>query len=592
MDTTGKDFRPHRRDRKLLSLIACMLTLTFLAFFCGEVRVLLHTGLVLIPCLLVAFFLLICLIVRKILLDRAIYHPKIVIDGQQVTVTLRTAGTHVQEYVRERASQLAIQGEIDTYYIPGSWRYIDAYVFGKGPHQAIVMTGGLLSLFVRRKHGDFERFKFVVDHELGHIAGRDTSLLYLARAALFSAPLLIPIKVLLMIMIGWSTVRSAYSDVFPGFLESSTFISPNAIPIRHSASDSFVVLFFVLFSIASLALVCCLYVAVVRHREFLADRFAMINGSDREAGARFMEDLLSGAPLPSSPAHAFHGSLRWHPHTLDRIAQISAGDATTVPERLALVTVVLTLISIRMIIGNTTSPREFTWDDHSLIPGSAAFALLIGFVVDSFLDDGLQRPARQQLKYQTSELIRLFVWTSILAGVLASVAYLGARPTQSFGLQPYAGFESLIDVELTERTLLVFSAPICILAFGLAFIAVSRLQLDIQVPGMGRLLAGSALAILVLWAGGQFTDGMMRSYRSERYAAYWQARVQLVQEGGRRRLSNPYGLDPGIASKRENEDRALLPEELTFMRDQMEHQFQPPFAFVALWQGPLRAGIL
>lgn len=605
------------QDRRVLSLVICMVSLALAVLFSGEVRVLLRANDYWTPVLLVAAFLVACLIVRRILIDRAVYHPEVILNGKRHGVQLEPAHPLVQRYVAERASELGLNVEIETSYVPGSWRAVDAYVFGQGLHQSLVVTGGLQTLYLRRRPGEMERFQFIVDHELGHIAAEDTSLLYLARAVLVVSPLFLVVKICLIYVIGRDLILRAYTDVFPAVLETS-YLWLTDVPLPKSVPEWFVWSFFLVFTVGAAALLFNLYVALVRRREFLADRFAVVNSTDHAKAVEAMKELLYGAPLPQAPPHAFLGGMKWHPHPVDRVQQIYVSVTGPIPERLGAITVILTLIAIRFLLGISTDPREDSWDVKVLVPASAAFVLLIGLVLDSFLPPPTAASKGDRVKNQFIELTRLIAWSLSAAALLWFPSQFFNNP-QINRFSSQVGFQYLIDVESVERTLLYFSLPVVVAVFGIVSIAVSQFASSHPLNSpFFRVLGVSAAAVLILWAASVVVGRPLRAYRASKYAEYWSSRVQSIQEGRANTdvfhnlladhpslaTSSNYpitfddpkmeeiGSEPGTNEQKYNSYRRLLPMELKLVHSRLAHEFSPPLAFVTLWQGPIRVSLL
>ncbi len=639
------------RDGRMVAMLVCIIALLVTVLFSGEIRVLLRAGDYWSPILLVSFFLIACLITRRVMLERAVFRPIVLLNGVKKRVDLAPAHARVQEYVRQRAAELSLHVEIETCYVPGSWRTVDAYVFGSGLYQTVVVTGGLQALFLRRAPGEMERFRFVIDHELGHIAGQDTNVLYMARAGLVTAPMFIPVKLWLIWILNPARVLSAYTDVLPGSLDASYLFSPT-VPFFTEASKTFVVSFFVALGLIVLFLLASLYVGIVRRREFVADRYAVVHSADKSEAIEAMKSLMyGGKPMALAPAQAFLGRFRWHPGSVERVMQVTGEAVSAIPERLGIAVVVVTLLALRLLLGVTTDPREESWDVLTLIPVSGAFSILIGVVLESFLEDGR---AQGKVQAQIAILFQLTFWTAVASGLAAWGFSLVGQPKQGgFSRSNLAGFEHLIAVEQFERVLLFLSLPATLLIFGTVFIVLNRAWTLPRPDGPIRFLrtaVGSAIAVLLLWGAGSVFDGPMRSYRAEKYAAYWKERVAIVQEGKWDQVSfldslrqyaqltgNPtpaipsasgadsksgtkeatkeekngspaqpakdgnspddtpahFGVTPGSETADSlKEYRSLLPWELDIARRRMGHEFSPPLAFVTLWEGPLRASML
>jgi Zn-dependent protease with chaperone function len=596
-----------RRDGKLVCFVCCMWLLTLIAVFGGEVRLFLHSGNLSIPIALGASFFLGCLMVRRWLVDRSAIRTRLYVGGKWRSVELAPGHPKVTAYIQERAAELGLAEEIDCYYLPSTWTSVDAYVFGSGDHHAVVVTGGLQALYIRRRPGELERFKVVIDHELGHIAGRDTSLLYLARAILLCGLMLVPIKVLFMVAVGSDLTLRSYKDMFPRHIDVSLLLL--GIPlttIPEGPSDWFIIVFIVAFSALLLLAVGYFYVVIARRRELLADRFAFAHSPDHIATERALREVLVGPALVGTPPHAFLGSLRWHPSAQERLNTLRAAIVAAIPSTIGIVMVVLTLLATRFIFGELTSPQTTPLSGDVWLPVSAAFAILLGYITDRFLDDGQSRPWREEVVRRLAELGRLVTWTAVVCAVLALIFYWYSSPGEARYMM--RGLDHMYDVELAERTLLILSAIPTIAAFGLA---VTMAALLCHLRGVspllqsGSVLVGSALAVFLLWGIGEIFHGIIQANRLSHYETYHQERVTRFDE--ERGLAKPTALkelkefgfamqspdDSEFGGRRKQEfedyEQNFLPGEFWIMKSRVQQKdFAPPFSFIALGHAPLR----
>jgi Zn-dependent protease with chaperone function len=577
------------RDPRLVGFLTCMLAVTVVAVIGGEVRILVKGGDAITASTLGLAFLVACLLVRKLLIDWAMYRPRVLIDQKWHRVELRPAHDRVQAYVRERARELGFKEEIELFYLPGTWRAVDAYVLGIGRHQAIVVSGGLQALFLLGRPDDLDRFRFVIDHELGHIASADTSLLYLARAILICAILFLPVKALFALMFGSRIIIAAYSQMLPIFIFDS-FFGRGATVLAGPPSELFVMIFFLLFTTGSLIMIGYFYIAIVRHREILADRFAYRHSADPAKSRSAMESVLDGRPLAASPPHGFLGSLRWHPKTSERIRSLGASAIASIPDHIGIVMVVLALLSFRLVLGDITSPREDAGAGGDLVPLAAIFALLVGFVVNCFISSE-RGPAPQALAV-------MVVWTALASAALSVVVLMLSQPGWLVAAR-LDGFEHLVTVEVFERILLIVSAPVTIAVFGFCHCVVptfSRRGMAFTAQLL-RNVAVAAVSVLVLWILGDVTGHFIKQYRMEKYEAYKRTRIEVVSANQKTTEKNSTDAEQSVdrfmsfgsrQSEYEHYPPELLNAEIALMHGRVMRAFNPPFAFIALWQAPLR----
>lgn len=596
------------RDGQLLAFLCCMWVLTLLGTLGGELRLILHQGGYVLATFLMATFYLACFLTRTLLIDQAVFHPKVVKNGKAISVQLLPALDVVRDHVRGRARELGIPGTLHVYYLPGTWTSVDAYVFGASSNQIVVVTGGLLSLYVPADDHRMSRFRFIVDHELGHVAGRDTDLLYLARATLIVGAGLLLLKCVLIAAIGPDAILHTYSNVFPRSIAPAGFIGPTSLVFSHGPGTPLVVAFFSLFTAFCLGISAYFYVAIARRREELADRFAIRHSEDRERAKDAMTTLLTSSPLSTAPPHAFLGSKRWHPSAQERLDSVHAHHVESIPYRLRMVMVVLTFFVIRFMLGDITSPLMPERDISGLIVASAAYALMMGLIVDLVLRDGEQRSTAAELRHVGWQILSLVGWTAMVSLVLA-LAHGTLRMTDSFVRDGLEGGEFLIDVEITERTWLILSMPIAIGAFGVSHLLLSPWRNQARLFHQRALfnLASSSVAIGLLVVIGAWVAKPVSDYRLAKFEAYWNARVQTLETGKRaneRRieklrgglehlgLPRPEATDLFGFKRDVREELNLFPEESVFFASRLADPFLPPLSVIALWQAPLRGTAL
>lgn len=596
------------RDGRLEAFLLCMWAVMLMATLGGELRLLIRSGGHFWAVLLVIAFYVACFLTRAWLVDRTVFKPSVKRGEKTIPVKLSPALREVDAYVQARAAQLGITDNIHVYYIPGTWRSVDAYVFGATSHQIVVISGGLHALFTSSRAEDLERFRFVIDHELGHIAGRDTNLLYLARATLWVGAVALAVKILFIMVLGPELALRPYIEMFPSAVRPSLWNELALFP--KNPNEAFVIGFFALFTGFCLGLSAYFYVLIARRREELADRYAVAHSQDRQRAVETMRHLLSGEPLSTLPPHAFLGSLRWHPPAQARLDSVVAASVAAIPEIIGNVMVVLTLLTIRFMLGDIANDRGSEgYDRTGLIVASAAYMLLIGAVLGLMSRDGVVRGRRAQCMHIARTSMSLIGWTFLVSAALACVAYLFVSPPAD-SRNAMEGGQFIADIETTERTLLIMSAPIVVAAFAVAsmILSVWRMPSDTfawrTIVNLGR----SAIALSILFFAGAMMNGTVVAYRYAKYDAYWNARMLALQTGKRSYERDFEALPAEIKKlmplapdkddfdpfRREDIRSALrfLPGESQVFAMRVGIAFSPPFSFVALWQAPIRSTLL
>lgn len=585
------------------AFLVCMWVVMLMGTLGGELRYLLrHRGATFAVLVVIGFFVA-CFLTRSWLIDRAVFRPTIKRGKTSLRVQLFPAIAAVRDHVLKRAEELGIVGTLHVYYIPGTWSSVDAYVFGAGRHQIVVVSGGLQALHGAVDEVSNERFRFVIDHELGHIAGRDTDLLYFARAtALVGAGLLV-LKAIFIAVVGFDTALRGYAEVFPPSTRGA-FMS-GATPMATAPADWFVITFFILFTALCMCLSVYFYVMIARRREHLADRFAIRHSPDASRAIGAMEALLAGPALSTAPPHAFLGSVRWHPSAVERRNTIALRTLAAIPEMIGVVMVVLAIMSMRFMLGDMNSEMlTGRRDPYGLVMASAIYVLMIGTVIDLMLSDGETRSYRAQIKHTWGEIARLVWWTAVVSVGLALAAYFFVVPAE-FDRQKMEGVEYLADTEAIERALLILSAPLTVAGFGIANLACMGMKARMSgFPGRAAItLASCMVAVLLLFSLGTMTSHLVAANRKTAFEQYWKARALAYQSGKTaldRRLEKLAQTYPELSIPQQSfwprpdirEELAMFPEEAEQYALRLSQPFAPPFSFIALWHAPVRSSML
>jgi predicted metallopeptidase len=173
----------------MLGLVAGTWAVGFLALFGVEARSLFYIHnrewlILIFPALL----LVLPYIARRELL-RQLSNPRVPIQGGgAVRRAQEVAHPVVRDYVLERARALGMEDRIEVVRKPNSAGETNACVWSAGGVEFMSMTSKAEVLLGMGRRGDslrLEEFKFLVDHELGHIWHRDTAALLLARSILW-----------------------------------------------------------------------------------------------------------------------------------------------------------------------------------------------------------------------------------------------------------------------------------------------------------------------------------------------------------------------------------------------------------------------
>jgi Zn-dependent protease with chaperone function len=591
---------PVPRDGKLTAFLVCMWVVMLMATFGGELRLLIRGGLHYWALLLALAFYTACFLTRTWLIDRAVFKPTVRRDKRTIPVRLAPAIADVGAYVQARARELGVDDTIHVYYIPGTWTSVDAYVFGAASHQMVVVSGGLQALFGSPSPQARARFAFVIDHELGHIAHRDTDGLYLARATLYVGLATLLLKAVFVAIVGQDAVLEAYASVFPGAIEPMMFLGSMAL--SHEPGTAFVIGFFVLFTLFCLMLSGYFYVLIVRRREEQADRFAVANSPDRPQAVDAMRALLAGPALATAAPHAFLGSLRWHPPADQRLDSVGMFELAAIPDKIGTVMIILVLLSVRFLLGDIVNRPEADIP-AGMIMASAAYILLIGAVIDLMLTDGVARSAVQEAGHLSMGTLRLAGWTTLVSVALASAAYVFVAPP-SYSDNTLEGLQFLIDIETTERTLLILSTPVVVTVFGASTTLLAHWRRGATtLQRVGLNFARSTLAVVLLFLAGLPASRALDSYRLRKFDQYWEVRALAVTTGKtslERRIDElrkgsmaeyfPKSDSTSPFGPRDIRDQLRdFPMEAQVYAAYMHHGFAPPFSLLALWHAPYRS---
>lgn len=616
------------KDRRSYGIVASMFMINFATLFGIEIRSSIVGGDLFVPIVAIFSYLVVCFVIRAIIIDRRIYHPRLRIGKKIQKVSLQPVEKRVQDYINARAAEVGLIEKIDVLYIPNSWNIVDAYVFGSGNDQVLVMTGGLQMLFFRELKEGLDRFRFIVDHELGHIAGKDTNVLFLSESSLIAFIIFFPIKLILNLFLTTHESANFVKAILPSELLG---FSDFHIIISGTVSNSLAIGLNLIFSfITALILLEC-YATIVRRREFAADRFAYNHSLNRKELPTIVETVFSTPSLRSAPPHSFKGKLRWHPKIKDRIKNTSSSIKKEVPEIIVLSLIVMSLIWSRIVLNGITNYSSNNIQfQNKLILLSAFYALLIGLILSWSVRNQWQKSAINRLKNGIIETAKLvfggFIITMCLCGILYAVK------SNSSTIPTISPYQAILDIEFTERTWLLFSLPITIGIFGLCFSLLDCFCKTVDYQTGTELtiaVAGTAIAVVLLWGISKTNLADMEHYHQTKLCDFLMALPSSFKdEKSLEDMGIKIDDDPASNTSQVQEftrcemlandslDTTLgmcLVKEIEFMMDlnplsevfeqtqyneqqfckylirSQEHYFTPPMCFIAVWQDPYSA---
>ena len=210
-----------RQDVRLWGFLIILMMIAITSTVGLEARFLIDRGNSGYAIFLVAMFFAFTLGLAIFQTVRALNSGKVVLKGRRGRQPVLEAPEALANAVRDRSAALGLQNVLDIGYLPRTWNLVDAYVAGIGRHQTIVLTGGMMQLFYSSVPERQAQFRFVIDHELGHVAHGDTTVLYLASAAISVFSLALPIKLVLLWWLGLDGMVGLYDSAFPRVFDQS-----------------------------------------------------------------------------------------------------------------------------------------------------------------------------------------------------------------------------------------------------------------------------------------------------------------------------------------------------------------------------------
>ena len=548
-------------------------------------------------------------------MDSALRRSTVVLKGKPVRVEIQDAPQPVAEAVRQRAAALGIGNEIDVAYLPRTWGVVDAYVAGIGRHQTIVMTGGLMRISYSPRHEHRSQFQFVVDHELGHIAHGDTTVLYLASATIQSIIALLPLKIAFYWLLGWEDLRKLYSASFPRIYSQSALIlfgSSQDLLMDLAARQidaGFAVFFILIFYCVIFAILGILYVLIVRRREFMADQFATSVAADSAAARQALQVLLSGSGLLSGPPHGFKGNVRWHPKPGERVRQLRDVARGLMSELALAFLLVVALFTFRIAFGVGAQRVLVAAPPLTIEPIAGMLVVAFGFLTYALAD---RRPGSELVR---TRLVALAFWSLAFSGALGALVFYG----QSIPFMPDEDLASMMRIERTDWLMLILSIPVAVAVFLLShvvFRALTRWSPRSAEGHFAMALAGTGAATFVLWGLSLMAAPPLVEYRTEMVeklavaAKCWSAaaREHVRQKEGKSESGKQDEQDEQCADRKgdyvfvnflgvgeENllERAESMTTKVAFYRQLVaRQQLLPPIGFFLLWQGPMQSSLI
>ena len=599
---------PNQTDSQTRGYLVSMWVVAFLALLGLEMRVFTYASNAIILVALVVSFVISVFITRYWLVVRKSKHIPIHINNESINVKPQEAPKQLVLWVEERAKYLSLIDKINVLYIPHTWNIVDAFVYPKRREHYIVLTGGALTLFLRQRPEEQKQFEFLIDHELGHIANRDTNLLYLAKSLLFTVLWFVPIKIFLQFLFDWSRLLDFYADLFPRRVEMVIvgISGPGAVMQTVSEFPSSLAGFIiVVYTLLMIGLLVFFYVAIVRRREFWADRFALSHDSDKQHAITAFETLLLAPHLSTLPEHGFSGNSMWHPVHSKRIENVKATNPIYgFTLRQSSILIIIVLISFRFTLGNTGILRDWDTTPFWLIPLSFIFIAICGYCI-ACLVHPTQDDKSQMLQESITSSKELVKASTIVALVLWLIQWMLSRPgnrSLSYDYLESYGYRALTNIESIERTLLIFSIPLSIACFTAGYLIVYRLlQVVFRVPRVTVLnsIIASAIAAVILLGLSSLSDNYLINYRENSFAQYNSQR-QIMLDGltsdnpslKSLRESDPFYNEADYQEEVSNFAELSYYEEKLVELRLLEHEFSPPLSLFLLWHAPFRSSVL
>lgn len=526
---------PPLRDMASYGLVAAFWLLALIAAFGFEMRLIIGSDKPGFVFVLLGMFLLLPLGIAVLLARLA-----------KLRDASPLAPDHFTTAAASRALELGAPRGMPTRVMPDSTKRIDAFCAGIGRAQTLYVTVGLLRLAERPAGADTVIARFLIDRALAGAAAGAGGITAFVRAIWIMSVIALPIKFL--ILLGGVGLSSAVYGVFP----INTAVLPQYYLGGHLAM--------------ALGLI-ALYAVIVRRTVFLVDHMALEVAPDRGAALQAFTAL---APIRT---YGLHGKDWFRPNPAKRLQRAAA--AGRAPSVSAFGTAILLaglLVAARFALAH---PVGVVGGD-AIGALSALTVLTVSIVLATSFTLGEQGGLR---------IAPFMLWVTLISAGLAGLAWAVYPIIGPVGFDAINfGEDVLAALRLVGRlewVLLALSLPLVLGALALGQWAAQRFFSTEMDTLEGRFLAaagGGFIALLLLWATMLPTWPLLQDRRAEALDAFDTALERSVLTG------------PRVAKI----DAETLATELFDGQYRMgnlskKERFQPPLAFLALWQAPLRA---
>ena len=374
------------------------------------------------------------------------------------------AHSEVTEYIKARAIELDVSTDLEVRNLEGTQNEsANAEVFVDGRANVMALTDRMLVDFCSVQGSpERQRFEFIVDHELGHIAHRDTGLVMLAYAIFYSLLVFIPIKFIVIYILypELNYYLLDFAQIFPAITAGEKLYTEFTPP-----SPTVLIGFNAALMLGGLGAIVALIYLMRLRREVLADQFAVGVAPNREQALSSLENALREQPSATGRAISFLGGLKTHPSSARRILRARKGDSATFEGVEVAISFIALLVLMRVLMGKATHVQLMS-DTSPFIIAAVAYIIMFSFLVSVYLGGG----GVSQLLSQAKRAVVLTV-LGIFATVGMIVVDLSVRElAPKFEDAPAATVAAL---EVFEVQVLAWSFPACLLAFSISHVTVS-----------------------------------------------------------------------------------------------------------------------
>jgi Zn-dependent protease with chaperone function len=567
-----------RQDAALTGLLAGTWALAFLTLFGVEARSLLYLrNESLLALTLPALLAILPFMMRRELLRRLMF-PRIPVQGGgALRRPHENAHQVARDYIVRRARDLGIDDTIRVLRKPNSANETNACVWPSRRTQFLSLTSKVETLLGAGRRGDrlrMEEFKFLVDHELGHIWHRDTGPLLLVRSILWCTVMLIPVKLGVWYAMNWRFLIVDFARIFPPLTDGSGLLS-GLKPPPFSVGAAV----FVLYTSIGLTVLWLFARTVARRREYLADRFAFVNAEDCSQAAIALAELLKGPAPRAVAAPSFLGGLTSHPSKEARLAQMMKPAESGQSSFEIIVTTLSTIVIGRMALAETTGVAvldpAFLFKVGLSLPYTALVSFLLCCLVSGRSEQGERR-------YSIYNALKVVAWSALFSFGLVGIAatlFLLVRSADPVAAQAQ-------QIELIEWSFLFLSLPIVTASYAGAHLGAGSVSLSDYWGTLARQTVGLAMGTLMLVAAAALISPVLWHWRDQQNGAVRNALYEKLEQ------AQACEDDRGAAQNRREEcarAAAEIRQTIGFVDTQfINYRFRPPEAWIFLWQQPFR----